>query len=119
MQRRGRADDDGVGDQRDLVGGHAGALGLLADLLGARALVEADGAELAGFLLDHVGADPADVVGHLLADFGGAGGGLLELLGGAPEVAAANGVEVHAAMKLPAAAARASVKVPYFASPMP
>ena len=28
-----RADDDGVGDERDLVGGHAGALGLLAHLL--------------------------------------------------------------------------------------
>src|ERR1700742_3414380 len=90
-----RVDDHGVGDQRDLVGGHAGALGLLAHLLGARALVDADGAELARLLLDHVGADPLDVVGHLLADLGRARGGRLELLGRAPEVTTANGVQVH------------------------
>src|SRR5215216_2342009 len=93
-----RPDDDRVGHERDFVGRHAGALGLLAHLLRAGALVEADRAELARPLLDHVGADPAHVVGHLVADPRGLGGGRLELLGGSPEVAAADRVEVHSVL---------------------
>src|SRR5262249_42632405 len=90
-----RADDDRVHDLRDLVGRHARALGLLAHLVGAGALVDADRPEVARLLLHHVGADPADVVGHLLSDFGGTGGSGLQLLGGTPEVAAADDVQVH------------------------
>ena len=63
---RGRANDDRVGDADDLVDGQAGELRVLADRLGAARLVDADGAERAGALIEHVAADPADVVGHLV-----------------------------------------------------
>ncbi len=39
--------------------------------------------------------NPAHVLRHLLADLGGTGGGLAELLRSGPEVAAANDVQVH------------------------
>ena len=42
---------DGVGDRKDLVGGHVGAPRVLADGLGAAGLVDADGAEGAVGLL--------------------------------------------------------------------
>src|SRR3954451_21871328 len=68
---RVRVHDDGVHDRNDLVRRHPRALGLLTHLLGARALVDADRAELPIRLLHDVRADPADVVGHLLPHFGG------------------------------------------------
>ena len=98
---RMRPHDHRVGDQGDLVGRHAGPRGLLAHLLGAGALVDADGPELARVLLDDVGTDPADVVRHLLAHLGRAGGGLLEGLHGVPHVTASNRIEVHARHSAP------------------
>src|SRR3954447_26465181 len=56
-------DEDRLRDLADLVGGHADALGVLADLLRAGGLVDADRAQRAVRLGDHVRADPADVVG--------------------------------------------------------
>src|SRR5262249_40130815 len=47
-------------------------------------------------LLEHIAADPADVVGHLLvADLGRAGRGLLELGAGTPPVTSQDCVELH------------------------
>ena len=46
--------------------GQVGELGVLADRLRARRLVDADGADRAAALVEHVAADPADVVRHLL-----------------------------------------------------
>jgi len=70
--------DDGVGHRDDLVSGKVGARGVLADRLGARRLVDADGSDLPRLLAEHVGPDPPDVVGHLVvADIRGAGRGLL------------------------------------------
>src|SRR4051794_33896792 len=90
------ANHDRVDDRRDLVGRQVRALGVVPDRLGARRLVDADGAELAVALVDDVAADPADVTGHLLVtDALGAGGGLLQGLGGVPAVATADGVELH------------------------
>jgi hypothetical protein len=84
--------DDRVEHGRDLVGRHPGALGLLAHLLGAGALVDAEGPEAPRFLLHRVRADPANVAGHLLADLNRPGGGLLECIGAVPEVAPADDV---------------------------
>ena len=50
-----------------------------ADRLGARGLVDADGADGAVALAEHVAADPADVVGHSLALGGRARGRLGEI----------------------------------------
>ena len=55
-------------------------LGVVADRLGARALVDADGAELAVVLLDDVGADPADVVAHLVLCMNALGDRVVELV---------------------------------------
>jgi hypothetical protein len=93
---RVRPDDHGVGDRDDLVHRQVGEAGVLADRLGARGLVDADRAHAAGALREHVAADPAHVVGHVLVpDARRAPGGLLELLAGLPAVAAQNGVQVH------------------------
>src|SRR5262245_18206766 len=92
-------DDDRVCNQGDLVGRHPDTLGVVADRLGAARLVDADGAEAAVVLLDHVAADPADVVRHLLvADSLRLRGGRLELVGADPSVASPDHVGVH---KLP------------------
>src|SRR3954470_1232924 len=93
---RVRPDDDRVGDRDDLVDREAGARGVLADGLRARGLVDADGADRAAALVEDVGADPADVVGHLLvADLGRPARGLLELGAGAPAATAQDRVELH------------------------
>src|SRR3954465_14230413 len=93
---RVRPDDDRVGDRDDLVDREAGARGVLADRLRARGLVDADGADRAAALVEDVGADPADVVGHLLvADLGRPARGLLELGAGAPTATAQDRVELH------------------------
>ena len=47
-----------VGDLDDLIGGEVGARGVLADLLRTRRLVDADRAEAAVALREHVRADP-------------------------------------------------------------
>ena len=73
-------DDDRVGDRDDLRHGQVGAVGVLPDLLGARRLVDADGAEPSGLLCEYVTANPLDVVGHLfVADLGRASRGGFEL----------------------------------------
>src|SRR4051795_6629984 len=95
---RGRvvADDDGADDRGDLVAGHADAPGVLADRFGVPRLVDAEGPDPAVRLLDHVAADPADAVPHLLvADLGRLGAGSFEFLQVRPGVGAANDVEVH------------------------
>src|SRR3954471_495079 len=91
-----RPDDDRVGDRDDLVDREVGARGVLADGLGARGLVDADGADRPAALVEDVGPDPADVVGHLdVADLGRPPGGLLEVRAGAPAAAAQDRVELH------------------------
>src|SRR3954454_9256728 len=93
---RVRPDDDRVGDRDDLVDRKAGARGVLADRLRARGLVDADGADRAAALVEDVGADPADVVGHLdVADLGRSARGLFELGAGAPAATAQDRVELH------------------------
>src|SRR3954470_24702065 len=93
---RVRPDDDRVGDRDDLVDREVGARGVLADGLGARGLVDADGADRAAAFVEDVGADPADVVGHLVvADLGRPARGLLELGAGAPAATAQDRVELH------------------------
>ena len=62
-----RADDDRVGDRHDLVDRQAGGDRVGADRLGAVALVDAEGAELAALLGDDVAADPADAGAGLVA----------------------------------------------------
>ena len=49
-------------DLDDLIAGKPGPLRVLADLLGARRLIDADGPELPLILRQNVGADPADVL---------------------------------------------------------
>ena len=89
------AHDHGVGDGDDLVDRQTGALGMRPDRLRARRLVDADGAEAAVALAQHVAADPADVVGRPVALGGRAGGRLLEVARGAPAVAAQDHVGLH------------------------
>src|SRR3954451_1879000 len=92
-------DDHGVGHGDDLVDGKVGELRVLANRLGARRLVDADGADRAGALLEDVAADPLDVVGHVVVgDLLRARGGLAELLGRAPAAAAQDHIEVHAVL---------------------
>jgi len=50
--------------------GEVGALGVLADRLFAAGLVDADRADPAIRLLEHVAANPADVVRHLVVAHG-------------------------------------------------
>src|SRR6185437_16528744 len=71
--------------------------GVLADRLGALRLVDAHRADRAGALVQHVAADPADVVGHLLADPRRALGGVAQLLRRRPAAAAQDHVQVHGA----------------------
>src|SRR5271155_1520178 len=59
--------DDGVGHGDDLVDRQLGAGGVVADRLGTARLVDANGAHTAVLLVQYIAADPADVVGHLLA----------------------------------------------------
>ena len=70
------------------------ACSLTASMLGR--LVDADGPEGAALLLDHVAADPADVVGEVVLGhlFGAAGGGL-ELLRARPCLFPTDHVGVH------------------------
>ena len=84
--RRGIGPDDhGVGNLEDLVGRHPDALGVPADRVGAARLVDADSAEHAARLADHVAANPADLVGEVArGDLFGAGGGRFELLRALP-----------------------------------
>jgi len=78
------------------VAGDARSLRVLAGLLDARRLVDAEGPECAGCLADEVRADPADVRGHLLvADPLRASGGGGKLLRGAPPVRSADDVQPH------------------------
>ena len=57
-----------------------GALSVLADLLRTRRLVDADGPDRAVALVEHITADPADVLGHLVvSDLARAGGGHLQV----------------------------------------
>ena len=60
------ANDDGVGHFPDLHRRHADARRVLADLLRAQRLVDADCPERAVRFEHDIRADPADVVGHLL-----------------------------------------------------
>src|ERR687888_114577 len=60
------ANDDRIGDLDDLVCRQVRPAGVLADLLRARGLVDADRPDLAALLCEHVASDPPDVVGHLL-----------------------------------------------------
>jgi hypothetical protein len=90
-----RTDDDGVGDRRDLVGGHADPLRVRTDRLGTVGLVDAHGPEIAVVLADDIAADPADARAGLVALGGRALGGGAEIVGGRPAVAAADGVELH------------------------
>src|SRR3954451_20427798 len=93
---RVRPDDDRVGDRDELVDPEAGGRGVLAGSLRARGLVDADGADRAAALVEDVGADPADVVGHLdVADLGRSARGLFELGAGAPAATAQDRVELH------------------------
>jgi len=72
--------DDRVRDRDDLGHRQIGARSVLADRLGARRLVDANGPEPAGLFGEDVAADPADVGRHLVvADRGGAGGGFLQV----------------------------------------
>ena len=78
---RGRigTDEHGVDDLHDLVDGKHGLAGVAADRLRARRLVDADRADAAVALLEHVAADPGDVVRHPLAFGRRARRGLAEL----------------------------------------
>src|SRR4051812_7343746 len=88
--------EHGVGDFDDLVGGEIGPLGVFADRLGARGLVDADGADGAAALVEDVAANPADVVRHLLvANLGRPPSGLLKLGGRLPAAAPQNYVGIH------------------------
>src|SRR6478672_8573417 len=90
------ADEHGVEDLHDLVRRQARPVGVLADLLCAGALVDADGAERPTILLYHVTADPADVFAHLLvADPAGSFCGLLQIRRGLPGCASSNHIGVH------------------------
>src|SRR4051794_4074494 len=85
---RVRAHHDRVDDADHLVGGETCTARVLAHGLRAAGLVDANRAERATTLLEHVAPDPADVVRHLVvADVAGASGGLLELLWRTPSVA--------------------------------
>src|SRR5438105_189079 len=69
LGRRGgriRPDHDGVRHADHLVDRQVGARGVLPDRLGAGGLVDADRPDRTAALLEHVAADPANVVGHLL-----------------------------------------------------
>ena len=68
---------------------------MLQDRLRARRLVDADRPDRAVGLREDVAADPADVVGHLVARRGRALRRRLEVGRGAPAVAAENCVELH------------------------
>src|SRR4029077_7927088 len=71
-------------------------LGMLADLLGARRLVDTEGAERSVGLLDDIGADPADVRRHLLvAHLLRSCRRKLEFLRRPPAAGPANHVQVH------------------------
>src|SRR5207237_593181 len=88
------ADHHGVCHGDDFVHGEVGQGGVLADRLRARGLVDADGAHASLALLEHVAADPADVVRHLLIGHAlRAAGRLLELLSRLPTAAAQNHVQ--------------------------
>src|SRR5207302_10932689 len=87
---------DRVGDLDDLVSGEIRPRGVLANRLRTGGLIDADRAHAPVGLAQHVAADPADVVGHLLvADFFGAPGRQLELARRAPRAAAQDHVRVH------------------------
>src|ERR1700729_4230441 len=90
------AHDHRVGDRDDLVDGQVRPLRVLADRLGAGRLVDADRADRAGALIEHIAADPADVLRHpLVADLGRTGGRLLQVAARLPATAAQNRVLVH------------------------
>ena len=90
------ADDHGVGDRDDLVDRQIGARRVLADRLGAGRLVDAHRADRAVALVEHVAADPADVVGHVLvADLRRSRGSLFQVTARTPAVASQDRVLVH------------------------
>src|SRR2546425_233132 len=60
------ANDDGGHDWENPIARHADAPCMLADRFRIPRLVDADCSDPAVGLLDHVAADPADAVGHLL-----------------------------------------------------
>src|SRR5262245_11142447 len=69
---------------------------MLADRLRARRLVDADRADVAVGLLEHIAADPPPMVGHLLvADPGRPLGRLGELLARPPAAPPEDDVRVH------------------------
>src|SRR5712691_209799 len=83
-----RPHEDRVRDLDDLVGRNVCPRGVLPNLLRTRRLVDADGADGAAALLEHVAADPADVVRHfLVADLGRPSCSFLKLLRRAPAAA--------------------------------
>ena len=91
-------DQDRVGHLDDLVDRQVGTLRVFADRLGAGRLVDADGPNRAGALVEHVAADPADVVGHLLvADLPRTLGGHLEVSTGLPTAPSQNHIGIHSA----------------------
>ena len=95
-RRRGRANDERVCDLEDVRRRDAGPRRMLVDLLRARRLVDAEGAEAAVGLVHDVGAKPADVGRHLLVtDLLGTGRCCLQLLRGAPATGPADHVGVH------------------------
>src|SRR4051794_26170069 len=95
-RHRVRVHDHRVDHRDHLIRRHPGPLSLLAHLLRARALIDADRPELPIGLLDHIGANPANIVRHLLTHLRGTRSGLLQRLGGLPEITTANGIEIHA-----------------------
>src|SRR2546429_9854444 len=65
--------------------------------LGAARLIDADRPDRAAALLQHIAADPPNVVGHLLvADLPGAFGGRLQLLRRLPTASTKDHERVHA-----------------------
>src|SRR5687767_7463342 len=87
--------DDRVGDLDHLVGREVRLLSVLADLLRARSLVDADRADRAAVLLEHVAADPPHVVRHLVADLIRPARRDLQLLRRLPGAAAQNHICIH------------------------
>ena len=76
--------------------GEVGEFSMLGDSLEARRLVDADGADRSVAFVEHIAADPADFVGHVLvSDLRRASACLLKLGCGAPSVAPQDCVEIH------------------------
>src|SRR5918992_3020310 len=88
-------DDHGVGDRDYLVDRQPGQITVLADRLLAGRLVDADRADRAAVFIEDVAANPAHVVGHLLAGPGRALGRLLQLLWRLPAAPPEDRVCVH------------------------